>query len=428
MKCNSAFCRASLALGIAVFSGLAGDAQAGDNWLGGFVLQDGVRSKINRSSVNPGNFLGMSSLQMDSAVLLEGRHSDVDFRLRAQVQANPQSGQTGSTTLVLQELSKTFALSEDLSLALGKRLYSIDQSFIGQPLGFFQKQTDLSDPTDAAGKSEGLPMLVLSWMDEKTTLSGIYSDDFNTVPDGMNRGIRQWVWRAAYEFKNLSTSLVFRRADGESAGWGGSFSATLAEDVSVYGSLYTASGTQRPYLRALFRQRPFFAVNEAQAIGFLRANNDVSYPRFTVGAMYTPRDWPRLQMEFIYDRRGLSGREYADYLNLIRFHATGAQRHVAPQLVNANLAFDAELLLARGMRRRYLSLNLDHNVDPFSLSCGAYLGLEDRSSIVYFSGGYALRKALGLSLSVSTLQGSADSERGLLPVSGSVSARIKYSF
>jgi hypothetical protein len=401
---------------------------AEDDWIGGFTLLDTSHTVVRTERLNPNNFFGISSSGGNAAFLLEGSASALTFRGRIQQHQEFATARATDTTATLLELNHVFQLDDSSSLSIGKRLFSLDQSYLGQPLGFFQKQADLTDPTDAAGRAEGLPMVVYSWSNEKASLTGLYSNDIGTSKDGFNRGIKQWLLRAGYELKNLSSSLIVRGASGESVGIGATFSATLGDAASVYGSFYSAKGTLRPVLTALENGGPTFATSKAAALRSLRAENDVNYPRAALGAIYAPQNQSKIQLEFIYDQRGLSRTEYRRYLDLIHLHQASNNRNLPAAFIDANLSYDSSILLSRGTRRKYVSLSMDRSFDQFSVSCGSYIDLEDGSGIYYTSLSYAVQSTVTASLSVTSLLGKRDSERRLSPVSGITTARLKWLF
>ncbi|MFL6631727.1 MAG: hypothetical protein ACJ8HJ_05360 [Massilia sp.] len=410
---------------IAVSAAAPVAAVAADDWLGGFVMGDHVDTTPRTDAVNRDNFLGIADRSSSVALLLEGAFQGTTFRVRSQVSDTSGAQPATKKKVVLQELARTFQLDENVTLSVGKRLFSLDQSYVGQPLGFFQKQVDLSDPTDSAGRAEGLPMAVLSWANETTSLTGIYSDDFGVAPDGYNRGIRQWLVRYGYEMPNASLSLVVRRASSESLGFGGTFSATLADYASVYGSFYTARGTARPVLAQSIVDHPRVATNPSTLVGSFRADDDVAYPRAAVGFIVTPRDLPKLQVEYIHDRRGQSDAQFGKTIGLL--HYLDSQPGPVG-LVGANKAAIASILQTRGARRRYLSVNVDHTIDAFSAGAGVYASLADRSGTAYASAGYLIGSHTSLSLSAVRMYGRHDTEFALSPVASVVSVRLKYTF
>jgi hypothetical protein len=391
-------------------------------------MLEATGNRVRTDRLNQNNFFNIPSATADAALLLEGQYADISFRVRGQHSREFDDGHSHRNKVTLQELNKIFHLTDDLTLSVGKRLLSLDQSYIGQPLGFFQKQTDLADPTDSAGRAEGLPMLVLSWADKRAALTAVYSDDLGAERDGFNRGIRQWLLRAGYEFRNLGVSIVTRRASGESTGFGGTFSATLSDDASVYGSFYTARGTLRPGFSRSLLDRPRLVANPREVFGSYRARDGVEYPRAALGAIYTPKDLPKVQLELIYDRRGLSNDDYDRYLDLLEFHESARNAAVPAGVVDLNLALDSLILQSRGARRTYASLNIDHSVDNFNFGGGAYVGLADRSATYYASIAYTFGKGVSGLVSGAATRGRRNGEFGLGPVANIVSAHLKVAF
>jgi hypothetical protein len=432
MKCIGlqTCCQSTVALLSALFlCSLHANAESKTNFSAhGFALLDTGLTSVRTDRLNRDNFFEISSVTENINVLLEGQVLGVSYRVRTQTEKAFDPVKAVNNSYSIQELNKTFKISDSTSLSFGKRVYSLDQSYIGQPLGFFQKQTDLSDPVDSLGRSEGLPMLALNWIGERAFATAIYSKDIHSSADGYNRGLRQWLLRGGYEFDGAGVALVLRRADGESVGVGGTISLTASESLGLYGSFYTAKGTQRPILLAVADGVPRFVNTSNEAIGFSRSNDGIAYPRFAFGAIYTPRELPKIQIELIYDRRGLSDRQYNDFLNLVRLHESGAQLGFPDDYVKSNLAYDSEILISKGARRKYISLSADHSFGDLAANCGVYAGVADWSALYYCSVNYNINNNINLSVSETSFRGSNDSERHLLPVASSFTVRLKWLF
>ncbi len=402
-------------------------AQAGEDFsLGGFVLESLGTSGIRQSAVNPRNFLGIAPANQETALSLTGAGDGFTLRIRASENARYRTRVDSADRIQINELNKIFTLDDGLTLSIGKRLLTLDQSFVTQPLGFFQKQADLTDITDEQGRAQGLPMVVLTRVTDNASATLIYSNDFDTVPDGFNRGTRQIAFNYRQEFDDANASITIRKATGESVGLGLTGSATLSEALGVYGSFYAAAGTNRPILAALVG-RPF-SFNTIQAFGSFRANNSVVYPRFAAGATYTTEDQTTVMAEFGYDGRGLSGRQYQRFLNLIQFHRAGGGSPRTARLVAPNLATDSLTLRSLGAERTYLYLSVSRSLDDLTLSASSYLGLGDFSRTLTASASYRLTQRLEAVLTSTFIDGNTRSENRLSPVSDTVTTRLRYSF
>ena len=159
-----------------------------------------------------------------------GETARVTWRVRVERTSVHASGRSTSGTQVrVQELARTFALNDDWSLLVGKRVLSWDPSYSSMPLGFFQKRPDLMDITDSFGRAEGLPLAALSRFGE--------SFDFTLVCGG-DRGRRQFAANATWSANGGSYSLIFRKAKHERAGAGFSASATLSQSLTWHASMF----------------------------------------------------------------------------------------------------------------------------------------------------------------------------------------------
>lgn len=422
--------KALLVVGAAlVFLGFNSHAEeSGQSWHGGSVQLESDISALRTTRLNRGNFLKMADQSGRAAFLVEGVSDGFSYRVRADEIVERNDGVNSHSDFTLQELNKSFQLSESTSLSVGKRIYSLDQSYIGQPLGFFQKQTDLTDPTDSRGLSEGIPMIALSWVGTSAFATAIYSNDIGVREDGYNRGLKQWVLRFGYQFKDADIAVLLRRVDGESTGIGGTGSWAISDDLNIYGSFYTARGTKQPVPWAVLGGPFRFVGTTDEAIGSGRANNDIWYPRIAIGSVFTPRNLPKVQVELIYDRRGLSDPEYQRYIKMIQFHESGYQRGFPEGLVGANLGFDAQVLTSKGIRRKYLSISSDYAIESVSFNGGVYIGLEDWSSVYYLSAIKSLSKNTSILFSGTLFRGPENSERRLLPIDHMFSVVFKWQF
>lgn len=397
----------------------AQSAPAAD-WVGGFVLAEQEQSQLNATPLNTDNFMHIASRKTALAGLLEGSYQGISWRARLEAQHTPE--QSGSR-LIVQEFNRVFRLNEQSTLSLGKRLYALDPGYLNQPLGFFQKRLDLSDPLDTLGQSEGVPMAALSWSSARASMLALYSRDGENPPDGYNRGVEQALLKFGYEFDQLSAGLLLRRASGEAHGLGASFSAAWGESLSCYGAYYRALGSQRPILSSLL-EGGTVSANEP-GIGQYRSNDGQAYPRASLGLRWTPADLPQVQIEYAYDRRGLSGSQYAGLLQTIRRNQESA---LPVPVRQARLADLSQLLIATGARRHYLSLSLAHSLHAWDLNAGLYASLEDRSRVWHAGAEYKLSPALALLLAATRQSGTRDSERALSPIAGTLAARLRFTF
>lgn len=438
--------------GVRAEDAVSGGADA--DWVGGFALLGHERAVLNATPLNEANFLDLAEHKTELVGLLEGRFQQFSWRARVETARSDVAGERQRSAFTLQELNRVFQLSEAVTLSLGKRLYALDPSYVNQPLGFFQKRSDLSDPLDALGQSEGLPMAVLSWTGASASVAALYSRDARRRADGYNRGVEQSLLKFGYEFPQLSASIVLRRASGEANGIGAALSGAVGDTLSWYGSAYSARGSQRPMVAGLTASddQHGVAANASLhanasgasnadgasgtggasggvggqgAYGPLRANDGRRYHRATVGLVWTLPDLPKLQLEYAYDGRGLSDAQFERLLALVATNRESALPAPAIAGLQAQLA---QLLVSQGARRRYLSVSLAQTAGDWELGGGVYLGQDDRSRVWHGTADYRLDTRTTLMISALHQAGAAGSERALSPLGSSLALRLRRQF
>ncbi len=396
----------------------------------------------------------MNSVTVDVQTFWEGRFQQLSWRARVETVHSDVAGERQRSAFTLRELNRVFQLNDAVTLSLGKRLYALDPSYVNQPLGFFQKRSDLSDPLDSLGQSEGLPMAVLSWTGASASVAALYSRDARRHADGYNRGVEQSLLKLGYEFPQLSASIILRRASGEANGVGASLSGAVGETLSWYGSAYSARGSQRPIVAGLLDADARAHANVSAgagaeagagvgaflgaggagdeggqrgqgAYGSLRANDGHRYHRATVGLVWTLPDLPKLQLEYAYDGRGLSDAQFGRLSALVKANRESA---LPPQAIAGLQAQLAQLLVSQGARRRYLSVSLAQTAGDWELGGGVYVGQEDRSRVWHGTADYHFDIRTTLMISALHQAGAADSERALSPLGSSLALRLRRLF
>ncbi|MGW8391659.1 hypothetical protein [Pseudoduganella sp. HUAS MS19] len=353
-----------------------GDASAGEDWTGGFVLGAQERTILQDTPLNRDNFLGIAGSGTRAVALVEGRRHDFTWRVRTEALHADRDGTRGKA--VLQELNRVFELGAGASLSLGKRLYALDPSYINQPLGFLQKRTDLSDPLDTLGNAEGIPMAVLSWSGERASAAVLHARQAG--------GRVQTMLKFGYEFDAISAGMLLRRAHGERAGIGATVSAAPADVLSWYASAYRAGGAD-------------------------------GYTRATAGIVLTPPTLPKLQLEYAYNGQGMAQEEYETLRQQ-------AQSNLPPHV----LATLASRLPSLGARQHYASLTVSKAAGAWDVGVGVYLGLDDSSRVWHGQADYALSARTHLMFSAMRQGGKTGSERALAPVKETLALRLRHAF
>lgn len=163
----------------------------------------------------------------------------VTWRVRTQTSTSRSNGSASThSEFRLQELARTFHLTDHWSFIAGKRVLSWDVGFSATPLGFFQRAADLTDPSDQFERAEGVPLIALSYIGSAMDATVVYSDGDNVYSEGLSRHRDQLAANFTWTSDSGSYSLVVHKARDQRVGMGAAASITLTDHVSVHGSAF----------------------------------------------------------------------------------------------------------------------------------------------------------------------------------------------
>lgn len=215
--------------------------------------------------------------------------------------------------------------------------------------------------------------------------------------------------------------MLLRRASGESNGIGATLSGAVGEQLSWYGSAYSARGTQRPIAGAVL------SGGGDATPAFLRSDDGRRYQRATVGLTCTLPGLSKLQLEYAFDGRGLSEGEFDRWLALI--DRNQSLPLPLPDAARKGLqAQAAQMLVSQGARQRYLSVSLGQTVGDWELGGGVYAGQDDHSAVWHGTADYHYSPRTTLMLSALRQTSAARTERGLSPLGSTFALRVRRLF
>ena len=376
--------------------------------------------------LNPNNAARIAAINNEAALGIEGSWERLSFRLRATLLKGWKPADSANGDFAVQELNRVFAIGDDVRLSVGKRLLSWDVGFAAQPLGFFQKRPVLRDITDEFGRSEGVPLVAVTWLGESAWTTLVYSDDFENEADGFNQGLRQWALNVGYDFPNLTVSGVLQQPLDQRLGFGGSVSGVVSDEIALHGSFFTREGTRRPIHQSIATGRMLFF--EENPYASFRVRDRGRYPRWVIGGRWTPDAFTEFLVEWSHDERGLSSGEWRRFQDLIRIHQDGATLGIPQAVIVGNLLFDSQTLIPTGARQDYLFIRVSHQLEDIALAGSGFINLADRSFVPAITLDYHGWRDWSAHLRASAFVGNSASEFGLSPLEWTLSTGLRYAF
>ena len=389
-------------------------AQADDADVHGYGLVDLTQTQARSTAANPDNLFDTGGGAGELALGLEGNFSGVRWRARLTLDgASDNSGPTGHN-LSLQELHYGWLWGERWHISAGEQLLTWDNGMSFQPLGFFKSsQTDLRDVFDTEGRSQGLPMLVATYLGDTVTTDIVVSTSNPVNNQAEQSNARQLAIRWSGELASgLNTALMLRKRDGARVGAGVSTSYGV-DEVTLHADAYYGPAEAREFPVGLLS-------GPAQLyLPPLMFNYDPGHDyvlRSVIGVTWTPQRGLALYSEWVHHGDGMSGSQWNLYNQQVALHSAALNGPYYSAAVG-NLGTDLSVLgsTPNGVRRDYLYLRAEMGQGDATWFLSTYAGVADGSATTTLSKTWALREHLSLEADLNVFTGKASSEFGLTP-------------
>jgi hypothetical protein len=391
--------------------------------ISGLLISNVSHQQASTSGVNPADLFGITGWTAETAVVLEANYQG--FAARTRAVASVRNGST-RTDLRFQELSWRGQIAGNWVLTLGKTQLQWDTAQSIQPVGFFQRDVDIADVTDSAGRSEGLPLAAITWLGDGLSVSAAFSDDTGSQADGFNRGLRQAAVRVSVDVHDTSYAFIGRWVDGDGVGLGATLSTPLTETLLFNASLYAEQGSRRPIHRLVFSEIPGLATEDPNQP--LRAVTDALYVRAAAGVNLGLPGGLTFAAELTHDSAGLSPAQWRRFLALISLHSNTLANPALRGRAIANLGWDARAFIRSGARQSYAYGRVAWRGDATDLSLTARIGLADGAWLASVRAGWRLNAHWDTAATASLFQGARTSEygQGLIRAVWGVQARLNF--
>lgn len=388
-------------------------ALADDASVHGVALIGLTQTQARSTVANPNNLFDTGDGAGELALGLESDVRGLHWRARLTRDGKFDSGWPKHNDK-LQELYYGWRWAEHWHFSVGQQLLTWDNGLSYQPLGFFKSsQTDLRDVFDTEDRSQGLPMLVATYLGDSVTTDFVAS----TENPGNNRAeksnARQLAVRWSGELSPaLNTALMLRKRVGAQAGAGISASYGV-DEVTLRADVYYGPPEAREFPVGLLSGP---AQLYLPPLTFSYDSGHAYRLRSVIGTTWTPRRGLALYGEWVHHSEGLSATEWRRYRDQLALHTAalnGPYHHAAV----GNLGTDLSLLdsAPAGVRRDYIYLRAELGQGNSSWYVSTFLGLADGSAMTTLSKTWQLRKHLTLKTDLSVFSGKYSSEFGLTP-------------
>lgn len=396
-------------------------AGAEEDYVGGYALLYSSAAQARDAGVNRADFMRIGGVSPELALGLDGRFLDVDWRIRLTAR---EDGDETHLDEDLQELAWRVRWGDRWLLTLGKTQLQWDVGQSMQPLGFFQRDVDFNDPTDALGRSEGLPLAALTYLADQMSFEVVYSDDTMEAADGFNRGMKQGAARVSGDAGSLSWALIARWVEGSALAFGASAAVGAGDDVILYGSIYAPQGSRRPIHRFVLDGAVGLATRDPN--GPWRTDDDGIFVRATTGVSWAPAQYWSASAELSHDEAGLDDTQWRTFRALVGAHRDAFA--TMPGLALANLAWDSATLARSGARRSYAFARISWARDDFSVALSTRSGLADRATLLNLNAAWAPSPLWRAQMSATQFLASEGGEFDLGVIQSGVSVTLQRRF
>ncbi|MEO5378857.1 MAG: hypothetical protein H7832_13900 [Magnetococcus sp. DMHC-6] len=398
----------------------------------GDIFFSGRFNSVRDGLVNRENLLQQPDHEAEMALVLAGDLYDFRYAIRApltaeHLQDHGSENWHSEADPTLLEFAKELDLGNNSSLIIGKTNLQWDVGYAAHPIGFFDKEVELSDIEDRLRRTEGQPLIALTHIEQAWDLTAVLARDTISEEDGEEQGLTQWAVKAGTQWGLTNLTLLLQKPEGERIGVGGAATYVVGNDIELHGSLFARKGTRRPIHQSLLNALLRYYEPDEQPVDAWRIQDDKWYPRWVVGSQWTSQNLYNLLIEWVHDAQGLNHEEWKNFLSLARFHEKGGI-NIPEQAVSGNLALDALTLRNQGSRQDYLFLRILKSGQEWEPSLSSFIGLADGSYSINARLTYAGATNWQIWSDARINIGPPDTEFQLVPESGFISLTYRYIF
>jgi len=389
-------------------------ARADDPGVQGFGLLELTQTRARNSAANPDDLFDAGIDTGELALGLEGKFSGVRWRARLTADGARSDGWPSEHNLSLKELYYSWSSDGAWHFSAGQQLLTWDNGLSFQPLGFLKSsQTDLRDVFDTEGRSQGLPMMVATYLGEHITTDIVVSTNNPDSNEAEQSNARQLAIRWSGELTpGLNSALILRKRDGARVGIGESTSYGV-DEVTLRADAYYGPAEAREFPVGLFNGPAQLYVPPVE---FTYDPGHDYQLRSVAGATWTPDRGLVLNAEWVHHGDGLTSNQWNLYNQQLAVHTAALNGPYYGAAVG-NLGTDLSVLSSApaGVRRDYLYLRAEMGQGDSTWYLSTFAGMADRSAMTTLSKTWKLRSHMTLRADLSAFTGSANSEFGLTP-------------
>jgi hypothetical protein len=310
----------------------------------------------------------------------------------------------------------------NVDISAGRKILKWSNGYAFSPAGLLDPVRSPSDPQDRLGQLTGRDLVQVDYYRGGNTLTGVFTSTtaalrYNVLVRGIDLAAI-----AALNFNAPNKAAL-------------TFSYVFGDRLEVHGEAAGSRGTATLYPQSILpsNQQSLFGPD---FLAPLKLDDDRLFLNVLLGANYTFSNGLNAVVELYHSDEGLTGTEWAGFLDQGRYSSALATGQKFPPVVGGrslpelNLLQALQLFQGPGLRRNYVFTRFSHSglFGGTEGSAIAIVNLDDRSAVLVPEISIPLRHRVVLYALATYFRGEARSEYANVPDAYSVTLGIRIHF
>ncbi|MBI4650474.1 hypothetical protein HY745_04145 [Candidatus Desantisbacteria bacterium] len=274
-------------------------------------------------------------------------------------------------------------------------------------------------PEERNIEREGNYLIGLDNYNKNFLFTAIYAPHIKDLQQIVNRSLL----KVQFMITPIKTDMSLYYFNGDIPGIGTGISKTINEQYTFYTESVLRRGSDIKKLIPVGNNiSSIYKISELY-------NQDETHPHIAAGSRYKFNSNMNLIFEYIYNGDGYSGKEWDEFIRLLKYSSSKYKEGSFTDIRIANLLLANKIIKFKEMRNNYFYTRISvQDIMMIDTDLTLFLNADDKSFFLNPTAVYNINKDSTILLSVITYSGNNDTEFGMTHWANEVCMRYKYLF